>query len=151
MEEDRASRSAEGAAIQRALHQTVDEKPKILDDPVATRLVDPSSDFYKSLMEGLERMPPSLKRERRGYSGMRSRYTEDCLGESLPRGVRQYVILGAGLDTFGYRQPSWANSVRVFEVDHPATQRWKRAKIASAKLQVPATLLLLRLTSRKSL
>jgi O-methyltransferase involved in polyketide biosynthesis len=51
MEEDRPSRTAEGAAILRALHQTLDEEPKILDDPVAERLVDPSSDSYKSFVE----------------------------------------------------------------------------------------------------
>jgi len=124
-------------AIQRALHQTLDEEPKILDDPVAVRLLDPSGDFYKSFVEGLERMPASERLRRRRYSVMRSRYTEDCLGESVRRGVRQYVILGAGLDTFGYRQPAWANSLRVFEVDHPATQRWKRATLAAARVEIP--------------
>ena len=137
MEEDRPSRTAEGAGIQRAIHQTVDEDPKILNDPVAARMVDPSSDFYKSFVEGLERMPAPLRLQRRAYSVMRSRYTEDCLGASVTVGIRQYVILGAGLDTFGYRQPSWAKSLRVFEVDHPATQSWKRAKLAAAKVEIP--------------
>jgi methyltransferase (TIGR00027 family) len=137
MEEDRTSRTAEGTAIQRALHQTLDDDPKILNDPVAARLVDPSSDFYKSFVEGLERMPAPFRLQRRGYVVMRSRYTEDCLGESVTCGIRQYMILGAGLDTFGYRQPLWAKSLRVFEVDHPATQRWKRAKLAAAKIQLP--------------
>jgi O-methyltransferase involved in polyketide biosynthesis len=100
MEEDRGSQTAEGTAIQRALHQTVDEDPKILNDPVAERLVDPSSDFYKSFVAGLERMPAHLRLQRRGYVVMRDRYTEDCLTESLAREIKQYVILGAGLDTF---------------------------------------------------
>jgi methyltransferase (TIGR00027 family) len=100
----------------------------------ATRLVDSLSDFYKSFVEGLERMPASLRLQRRAYLVMRSRYTEDCLGESVTRGIRQYIILGAGLDTFGYRQPSWAKSLRVFEVDHLATQSWKKTKLAARPL-----------------
>jgi len=63
---------------------------------------------------------------------MRSRFAEDCLAESIGNGVRQYVLLGAGLDTFAYRQPHWASSLRVFEVDHPATQQWKRRQLANA-------------------
>jgi methyltransferase (TIGR00027 family) len=68
---------------------------------------------------------------------MRSRYTEDCLAESLAHDVRQYVIMGAGLETFGYRQPSWATSLCIFEVDHPATQRWKRNKLSAAGIEIP--------------
>src|SRR5260370_40410565 len=131
MEVDRPSRTAEGTAIQRAIHQTLDEDPKILDDPVAQRLVDPSNDFYKSFMDGSDRTPAHLRLQRRGYVVLRSRYTEESLVESLTRGVRQYVILGAGLDTFCYRQPEWAKSLGIFEVDYPASQRWKRAKLAT--------------------
>jgi methyltransferase (TIGR00027 family) len=137
MEEDRPSRTAEVSAIHRALHQTLDADPKILSDPVAARLLDPSSDFYKSAVEGLERIPASVRLKRRGYMVMRGRFTEDCMAESLARGIGQYIILGAGLDTFGYRQPSWAKSLHVFQVDHPATQRWKRAKLAAATVQIP--------------
>ena len=68
---------------------------------------------------------------------MRSRYAEDCLAESIAHLVTQYVIIGAGLDTFAYRQPSWAASLRIFEVDHPATQRSKLAKLSAAGIQVP--------------
>ncbi len=137
MEEGRPSRTAEGSAILRALHQTLDAEPKILNDPIAVRLVDPSSDVYKAFVQGLEEMPAALRLRRRGYAVVRSRYTEDCLAESLAHGVRQYVIMGAGLDTFGYRQPSWATPLRIFEVDHPATQRWKRAKLSDAGIQIP--------------
>jgi methyltransferase (TIGR00027 family) len=137
MKEERPSRTAEGAAILRALHQTLDAEPKILNDPIAVRLVDPSSDFYKAYVQGLEEMPAALRLRRRGHAVMRSRYTEDCLADSLAHGVRQYVIMGAGLDTFGYRQPSWATSLRIFEVDHPATQRWKRARLSATGIQIP--------------
>ncbi len=137
MDEECPSRTAEGAAILRALHQRLDAEPKILNDPIAVRLVDPSSDVYKAFVQGLEEMPAALRLRRRGHAVMRSRYTEDCLAESLAHGVRQYVIMGAGLDTFGYRQPSWARALRIFEVDHPATQRWKRAKLSAAGVQIP--------------
>ena len=73
---------------------------------------------------------------------MRSRYAEDCLEESVRNGVRQYVLLGAGLDTFGFRQPQWAGQLRIFEVDHPATQQWKRSKLAAADVLVPANVIL---------
>lgn len=137
MDEERASRTAEGAAILRALHQTLDGEPKILDDPIAVRLVDRSSEFYRGYVQGLERMPPALRLQRRGHAVLRSRHAEDCLAESVARGVRQYVIMGAGLDTFGYRQPSWATALRIFEVDHPATQRWKGARLSAAGIQIP--------------
>jgi methyltransferase (TIGR00027 family) len=62
------------------------------------------------------------------------------LAEALIRGVRQYVILGAGLDTFAYRQPSWASSLRIYEVDHPASQEWKRERLQVAKVKIPENL-----------
>lgn len=69
---------------------------------------------------------------------MRSRYTEDCLAEAVhQREPRQYVILGAGLDTFAYRQPEWAKSLRIFEVDYPATQNWKRQRLHDAGIAIP--------------
>jgi methyltransferase (TIGR00027 family) len=73
---------------------------------------------------------------------MRNRYAEDCLAESLGDGLGQYVLLGAGLDTFAYRQPAWARSLRIFEVDYPATQKWKRAKLAAAEISIPANVTL---------
>src|SRR5262249_39561033 len=126
MDEERPSLTAEGAAEMRALHQTIDGEPKILDDPISVRLVDPPSDSYWSRVERLERMPEPSRLRFKATFVMRSRYAEDCLAEAFSNGVRQYVLLGAGLDTFAYRQPPWANSLRIFEVDHPATQRWKR-------------------------
>ena len=71
---------------------------------------------------------------------MRQRYTEDELGKALERGVGQYVILGAGLDSFAYRRPDLAGVVRVFEVDHPATQQWKRARLQELNITPPSNL-----------
>jgi methyltransferase (TIGR00027 family) len=137
MDEERPSFTAEGAAVMRALHQTLDGQPKILDDPISVRLVDPHSDIYKSRVELLERLPEPTRLRFRATFVMRSRYAEDCLVEAFGNGVRQYVLLGAGLDTFAYRQPSWASSLRIFEVDHPATQRWKRRRLTEASVCMP--------------
>jgi len=68
---------------------------------------------------------------------VRSRYAEDALGEAVASGVRQYVLLGAGLDTFAYRNPYAAEGLRVFEVDHPATQQWKRDRLQQVGIAIP--------------
>jgi methyltransferase (TIGR00027 family) len=136
MDEERPSATAQGAAIMRALHQTRDH-PQILEDPIAPRLVDPEGEFYKSRIELLDRLPRPTRLRFESAFVMRSRYAEDCLAEAYGNGVRQYVVLGAGLDTFAYRQPSWASSLRIFEVDHPGTQRWKRRLLTEAGISVP--------------
>src|SRR5262249_30725707 len=137
MDEERPSVTAEGAAVMRALHQTHDAEPKILNDPISTLLVDTRSDFYRSRLELLARLPELTKLRLKAGFVRRSRYAEDCLAESFTNGVRQYAVLGAGLDTFAYRQPFWADSLRIFEVDHPATQRWKRRLLREASISVP--------------
>jgi methyltransferase (TIGR00027 family) len=71
---------------------------------------------------------------------VRSRYAEDCLADAVARGVRQYVVLGAGLDTLAYRQPRWVGELRIFEVDHPATQADKRSRLAGAGIESPGNL-----------
>jgi methyltransferase (TIGR00027 family) len=138
MKEDRPSATAEGALIMRALHQMLDDDPKILDDPIAPQIIDPEGNPYKSRLELLGRLPFLLRMAFRSGFVMRSRYAEDCLAESFRNGVRQYVLLGAGFDTFAYRQPSWADSLQVFEVDHPATQRWKLKRLAAHCISVPS-------------
>ena len=71
---------------------------------------------------------------------VRSRLAEDELARAVSRGVSQYVILGAGLDTFAYRNPHPVSALRVFEVDFAATQAWKRRKLAAAAIPLPASL-----------
>jgi methyltransferase (TIGR00027 family) len=140
MDEERPSATAQGAAIMRALHQTRDHDPQILEDPIAPRLVDSESEFYSSRIELLDRLPRPARLRFESTFVMRSRYAEDCLAEAYGNGVGQYVLLGAGLDTFAYRQPSWAKSLRIFEVDNPATQRWKRRRLTQAGISVPDNL-----------
>ena len=74
----------------------------------------------------------------RSHVVMRSRYTEDRLAQAVNNGVQQYLMLGAGLDTFPYRQPHWARVLRIFEVDHSASQRLKRERLALAGVEVPS-------------
>jgi methyltransferase (TIGR00027 family) len=131
METGRASKTALGVAIRRAAHQLAD-KPPVLDDPIALRLV---GEGYPRLME---RALHPVGRDFRGFMAARSRYAEDRLSEAVARGVTQYVVLGAGLDTFAYRNPF--PGLRVFEVDFPATQVWKRTMLEQAAIALPSNL-----------
>jgi len=134
MREDRPSTTAERAALLRAAHQLLDD-PKVLDDPVVLRLIGPEREAaLRADPASFEK--PELRRLRASIA-MRSRYAEDCLGDALRRGVRQYVILGAGLDSFAYRNPFAAGELRVYEVDHPQTQAWKRRRLEEAGIEAP--------------
>jgi len=140
MEKKSRSVTAEGVAIQQTMHQILDAAPKIVDDPISPRLIDTAGETYKSVAAYFESAGRSVRSPFRAVFIMRTRYTEDCLAESLALGVRQYVILGAVLDTFAYRQPGWASAIQVFEVDHPASQEWKRECLQAAKVKIPANL-----------
>jgi methyltransferase (TIGR00027 family) len=131
MEKGRASKTALGVAIRRAAHQLMD-CPPVLDDPLAVRLVGPG---YRRLMK---RATHPVARDFRAFMAARSRYVEDRLAEAVANGVAQYVVLGAGLDTFAYRNPF--PSLRVFEVDLPASQEWKRTMLGEAGIAVPDSL-----------
>jgi methyltransferase (TIGR00027 family) len=133
MEEGRASTTAMIAAMIRAAHLLWDDAPKIFQDPLALGL------------SGVE-SPGALQATRRtmqdNYAGVlvRQRYAEDELATAVKSGVGQYVILGAGLDSFAYRRPDLATLLRVFEVDHPATQQWKRARLRDLHVTFPDNL-----------
>jgi methyltransferase (TIGR00027 family) len=136
MENDKASKTSEAAAVHRAVHLLLDDEPKILFDPVAQRIVEMPRDIDLNAKAG----EPGF-RQVRSRLVMRSRYAEDCLADAVAqRGIRQYIILGAGLDTFAFRQLSWARSIQIFEVDHPATQSDKRKRLEAAGLLAPANL-----------
>jgi len=137
MEKGKTSRTAEAAAAQRAIHQLFDDEPKILVDPIAPKIVDVDGDPYKFAVAARDH--PNMKLLRSNMV-LRSRYTEDCLAEAVQRRVRQYLILGAGLDTFAYRQPPWGRSLHIFEVDHPLTQESKKERLAAAAISAPANL-----------
>ncbi len=130
MEAGKPSRTALRVAIRRAAHVLADPPP-VLDDPIAVRLV--GSGYERDL----ERAMHPVGRDFRCFMAARSRFAEDHLAEAVRAGTRQYVILGAGLDTFAYRNPF--PGLKVFEVDFPATQEWKRSLLAAAGLEIPPT------------
>jgi len=122
--EGEPSRTAFGAAALRAAHQ--DDEPRIFTDPLARRILgDP--DQLPDRAWSQERL--------RLFIAVRHRFAEDSLAAAYARGTRQVVVLGAGLDTFAYRNPF--PDTRVFEVDHPATGAWKREQLAAAGIEVP--------------
>ena len=127
MEPGQPSRTAMSAAHARATHQVADS-PRVFPDPLATRIIgaDPAA-------------PPQsgMPAEVRLFMAIRHRIAEDVLAVAVAAGTRQVVILGAGLDTLAYRNPH--PDLRVFEVDHPDTQAWKRKRLADAGIGVPET------------
>jgi methyltransferase (TIGR00027 family) len=134
--ERESSRTALGVAALRAFHQLWDEEPKLLDDPVSIELLDPD------VRERMTDIPASTGNTQmtklRTHVLLRSRFAEDRLRLAVERDVAQCVILGAGLDTFAFRQPDWAKRLTIFEVDHPASQRFKRKRLADAGIEIPS-------------
>jgi len=137
MEDGQPSFTALTAAAARAAHLVVDGEPVIFADTLAAALLGERADELLSYHTSHGRHP--VLAGARAQVTCRSRYTEDALARAVGRGVTQYVILGAGLDSFAYRTGGryGGRRVRVFEVDHPVTQDWKRRALASARLPVP--------------
>lgn len=131
METGTPSKTAFRVALRRAVHQVLD-RPPVLDDAIAVPLLGAHFQFDR-----LQEMNP-IARAFRAYMAVRSRYAEEQLALSVAKDVTQYVILGAGLDTFAYRNPF--PQLKVFEVDFPATQEWKRALLHEAAIAVPPAL-----------
>nr|WP_245714008.1 class I SAM-dependent methyltransferase [Nocardia vaccinii] len=133
------SRTALATAYGRAYHQIADH-PRILTDPVVASLIGATADELANSAEPTEDRPGSgsTYRPRRLFFAARARFAEDRIAAAAATGVRQVVILGAGLDTFAYRNPH--PGLRVFEVDHPATQEWKRDRLDEAAIDIPQSL-----------
>jgi methyltransferase (TIGR00027 family) len=130
---ERASRTALGAAKHRAAHQTL-ERGRIFSDPLAVRILGSEAEPLNPDADS-----DAARRGLRLFIAARTRFAEDALAASVARGLRQVVILGAGLDTYAYRSPL-IDRLRIFEVDHPATQAWKRQRLAEVGISVPETL-----------
>lgn len=136
MSQRNASRTALATAYMRAAHQLLDPPPRILDDPAAVAVLGPGAG--QRIRESAQRPQTAESLALRAHMVLRSRFAEDRLAAAVDRGVTQYVILGAGLDTFAVRQPPWAQSLRILEVDHAGTQQLKRSHLAAAGLTVPS-------------
>src|SRR4051812_31165306 len=134
MQDAQPSRTAMRVAMRRAAHQLFDVPP-VLNDPLALAIVGEEAAAQLRAERGMHhgRIASTV----RAFMAVRSRLAEDELARAVSRGVTQYVILGAGLDTFAYRNPH-RPALRVFEVDFAATQTWKRRKLATAAIPIPA-------------
>ena len=133
MQEGQPSRTAERVAVERAAHQLLDS-PRVLEDPLAIRVIAP--EHRRELETDPARHDRSpISKPTRAIVVVRTRIAEDTLASS---GATQYVLLGAGLDTFAYRNPF--PRVRVFEVDHPSTQGLKRGRLTTSGMPLPPLL-----------
>jgi methyltransferase (TIGR00027 family) len=134
MREARPSVTALRVAIRRAAHQILDD-PKVFDDPLAERII--GAEAAETLKAEVQEHQTRAARSLRAFMAVRSRFAEDELARAVERGASQYVVLGAGLDTFAYRNPYIGRGLRVFEVDYPATQAWKHRKLVEAGIPIP--------------
>lgn len=135
MTENRSTYTPLRTAIRRAEHQLLDH-PKVFDDPLALRIL--GKEHASTLQaELLQSAASALAPLFRATLAVRSRYAEDKLALGVQHGVRQYVILGSGLDTFAYRNPYPEGVLHIFEVDHPVTQAWKRECLREAGINLP--------------
>jgi methyltransferase (TIGR00027 family) len=124
--------TAERVALWRAMHVLVDPPPHVLSDEIGLRLAAPDDDW--------RRRPDMDPRATSGYRAAvvaRARFIDDLVAEQADRGISQYVVLGAGLDTFAQRRPEIASRLRVFEVDQPGNQAWKRRRLVELGYGIP--------------
>jgi methyltransferase (TIGR00027 family) len=135
MQPGQPSRTALGAAGLRAAHQVLDGAA-IFADPLALRILGPDAD---DLVREAQAEADPFRQRLRWFIAIRSRIAEDALAAAIKHGVRQLVVLGAGLDTYAYRVPH-SPDLCIFEVDHPATQAWKRERLAKADIPLPSAL-----------
>lgn len=134
MQKGMPSRTAWAAAVHRAAHQVL-EQGSIYSDLLALRILGKDADAAIRVAE-----EHASRRRMRIFIAIRTRFAEDALAAAIERGVQQLVILGAGLDTYAYRNP-FGERLRIFEVDHPATQAWKRERLEEAAIPIPKSLI----------
>lgn len=152
MENNKVSMTAIVSAFGRAYHSLYDE-PKIFNDYLARQLIkdEEFSNISKNMSQGIKFLNPKeahlypdeelalrwvIQHQIAPTPLARSRYTEDMLDNAIELGVTQYIILGAGFDTFAFRNPELVNKIKVFEVDHPATQKLKLKRIKELDWQI---------------
>jgi len=132
--------TAMGVALMRAAHTRLD-RPPLIDDPWGDRLILAEEREAILATTGADDLDAAL-RAHPAYGAVitRARYTEDALADAVGRGVGQYVIVGAGMDSFALRRPAFAADLEIFEVDHPATQEFKTGRLAACDIPLPAGL-----------
>ena len=122
--------TAARTALWRALHVQVDAKPHILEDEIGLELIAPPDDWQER---------PDMKYTKRLRASIvaRARFIEDLIIEQSEKGMGQYIILGAGLDTFAQRRPDIASGLQIYEIDQPATQSWKQQRLMELDFGIP--------------
>jgi methyltransferase (TIGR00027 family) len=148
------SQTALTAALMRAVHTRLD-RPQLIDDPWGDRLVsdaekaalyqrvldgaDPEEKWRLRTLRSQQEVIDAALRSHATYAGviLRSRYAEDALEDSIAGGARQYVLIGAGFDSFIVRQPPFARDIAIFEIDHPASQAVKRQRLDECAVRIP--------------
>ena len=135
MEAAHPSRTALRVALRRAAHQLYDS-PIVFHDPIAVPIL--GSEYLPEVHRTATKLHKPFSVALRAFLVARSRYAEDLLAQAVTNGITQYVLLGAGLDTFAYRNPH--PNLHVFEVDHPATQAWKRDLLHQSGIPIPPNL-----------
>ncbi|MFG2830425.1 class I SAM-dependent methyltransferase [Streptomyces sp. NPDC048434] len=124
--------SAVRTALWRAMHVQVDPPPHVVEDEIGLQLAAPGDDWRDR-----PDMDPHATSAFRAAIVTRARFIEDLIAEQADRGVTQYVILGAGLDTFAQRKPDIASRLQIFEVDRPGPQAWKRHRLVELSYGIP--------------
>ncbi|HTB51909.1 MAG TPA: class I SAM-dependent methyltransferase [Ferruginibacter sp.] len=132
-------------ALWRALHVQVDARPHILEDEVGLQLIAPN--------KGWQQRPdihPEFTKRLRASIVARARFIEDIIIEQSKKGITQYVILGAGLDSFAQRRPDIASQLQIFEIDQPDTQAWKQRRLTELGFGIPEGLHFISVNFEKS-
>jgi methyltransferase (TIGR00027 family) len=144
MRTDRPSSTAAATAFLRALHLVADDRPYVFEDPVAIELLPaPQRHFLERFGALPERWRRTFRQRRSGLTRMRAqvlvraRVAEEALADADGTGIGRYLVLAAGFDTFALRQDFSASGLPVIELDHPATQRWKRERITRCRNGLP--------------
>ncbi|PCE23817.1 SAM-dependent methyltransferase [Paraburkholderia acidicola] len=136
MQDDRPTATADTTAVRvalwRALHVQADALPHVIEDEFGLQLAAPGDDWRDR-----PDMNPDGTRGFRAGIVARARFVEDLVAEQVDRGIPQYVILGAGLDTFAQRRPEIASRLRIFEVDKPSAEAWKRERLIELGFGIP--------------
>lgn len=134
MDADNVSRTALNSAVTRAIHLVRDEPPHVLVDPYAMLMFPVEA--HQAMLNG-RRVDELISSRLRAALVWRARTTEDALEQAIERGVGQYAILGAGFDSFALRRADLLPDLQVFEIDHPGTQAWKRARLEESMARLP--------------
>jgi len=135
---DQGSRTAETSALQRALHTLHGHDPKIFEDPFALDLAGPLWKWLIGPRPLAWLLQPSWLKPIIAHHVARSRYVEERLDQLVDDGLAQYVLLGAGMDSFALRRPDLVDRLTVFEIDHPGTQKRKRERLRKLGLSEPS-------------